>query len=67
MEKNNDIFSKKYVDGIGTEALSKEKEISEDVPDIDKKEKNGYSSMENKKYGISKPIRNIIKGKISSD
>jgi predicted transcriptional regulator len=73
MTKNNKTFSKEYVDGIETEALSRSKEISLDVSDnetkilAEKKEKKEYQGMEIKKYGISKPIRKIIKGKIFND
>lgn len=73
MKKNNKTFSKEYVDGIETEALSRDKEISLDSSDTEtkifteKKEKNEYQNMETKKYGISKPIRKIIKGKIFGD
>lgn len=73
MKKNNKTFSKEYVDGIETEALSRDKEISLDSSDTEtkifteKKEKIEYQNMGINKYGISKPTRKIIKGKIFDD
>jgi hypothetical protein len=75
MKKNDKTFSKEYIYGVETKDLSKDEEISADIPSTEakifteKKENNEDQAIkiETCRYGISKPKRYIIKGKIFSD
>lgn len=66
MNENEEMFSKEYVSTSKTEipTIKKESIIEKDKKEMELKEK---EKEEIKKYGISKPLRVVIRGTIVHD